>query len=486
MSKLYLLYKEWRIPIILHAILVLLAHFLWALLLFLFLPFVFSFQLVKFITHLLARYIDKCQPVCLHEIPFILHYDNEPYWIVTLMKINGKLRVEEFCELFRTRILEREPDLVVRKLKQYLTSSFYTYVWKSVEDFKLEDQIVSYDHLLAGTKDELKTIFLNLTQERLPPSRPLWKVLVCNTSDGAHTYLFFSFHHILGDGFSLQIFGMNIFDKKPIAPLLQQSADVLRNPFQRIIYGLITWPLVLTTVAFSRTYDHPFRPKTFQDGRCVAWARSSFDLVKKIKNRTGTTVNDVFLAALSGAFTKYLGNRMIPNLPIFISFNARSYQDRLKKNNPLENNSGGTFLSLPVGKLPIETLNTIHKRTQILKNSSDGHIFHFIFGSVFGLLPNFLGRLCTHTLQQHCCTLFSNVPGPSEVLTLNGLEVDSIIPTPPLMCGLGISVALFTYNTDVFIGILSHKSVLPDPERLVSLFVEEISELHSTFKVKTN
>lgn len=487
MAKLYLRYKNSQIPIFLHAFFALLAYLVWALLVIFLLPLFLTVQVVKMVNLWLARLSNKCQPLCLSDIPFMLDRETDPYLIVTVMKLNGNLEIEKFRSLFQTRILDRYSKVsALKKLKQYITCSFNTYVWMSVDKFNLEENIVLHDSLLTGTEDELKAIFIKLTQERFSPSRPLWKVVVCNTKNSANTYLFSSFHHVLGDGFSLNTLVMKIFDNEPAAPQFRKSGGVMSDIYQRVLLGVMTGPLVLATVLFSGWYNHPFAEKNKEEGRCVAWANGRFDLIKDIKNITKTTVNDVFLTLLSGALTKYLGEKTSSDLPIVISFNSRSYQDLLKTHQTLGNNSSGAFFGLPLGKSPSETLKTIHARTIVLKNSSDGHTFGFIFSKVIGLLPACLGRLAACSLKQHCSLLVTNMPGPTEPLTLHGLNVEYMVATPPLMYDLGISISLFTYNKEVFIAILSRKSVLPDPERLASLFVEQIDELHCTIKKKSH
>lgn len=484
MSKLYLKYKESEIPILFHILLCLAAYILWIILVSIILPLFMIYQIYNILGSIFARFFDTGSPLCLEDIPFMLDCESNPYVIVGFMKINGNLAAERVSDLFRERILDKiDCSPAFNKLKKYVTSSYSQFVWKNDENFDLGNYIVKYPETIEGTREEVNEIFLKMTKKQMVEKKSPWKMHIVNTIDQKSTYVFSTIHHSVGDGFSLHAIFSYLFDNKPANVPLPPNKGIMANFIHRIFNGIMTGPLAVTTVLFSRYYDNPFYVRDYmsKSNRKFSWATCPLSLVKDIKNNfPKTTVNDIFLTCLSTSLKRYFSeNEMeIDELPIVISFNSRSPKDMADPYQTLKNSSGGTFVSLPMNQNLLKTLEIVVKRTKILKSSSDGHTLSFIFSKIIGLLPTYFGKIAAKSLREHCSLLVSNVAGPSNVLLIDNHEVECFISTPPLMYDLGVSMTLYTYNNTVYISILSVKKVLPDPDKLASLFVEEIEKMH--------
>lgn len=195
----------------------------------------------------------------------------------------------------------------------------------------------------------------------------------------------------------------------------------------------------------------------------------------------GATINDVVTGCLAGAVRRYLIStygKCTEDVQIAVSINTRPPSLLLKDNIPLENNSTGVLLSLPVkAQTVLERVEESKKRMDVIKNSSDFLVFRFIFNYVIANLPEFLCRITVNSLSKHSCLIMSNVPGPLNKMVIGGDEVESIMIWPPLVGGTGMSMAIFSYADTIRLNVKVDTSIFPDPQVLTSNFQKEIDEL---------
>ena len=191
---------------------------------------------------------------------------------------------------------------------------------------------------------------------------------------------------------------------------------------------------------------------------------------------------------LAGALRKYIKTtigKCSEDIQIAVSINTRPPSMLLQENLPLENNSTGVILKLPVtGETIVERIEESKKRMDAIKNSSDFLVFGFIFNHVLANLPEFLGRITVNSLNRHSCLIMSNVPGPLNKMIIGGNEVESIMVWPPLIGGTGMSTAIFSYADTLRLNIKADTSVFPNPKLLADYFQMEINELFEIYAKK--
>ncbi len=116
----------------------------------------------------------------------------------------------------------------------------------------------------------------------------------------------------------------------------------------------------------------------------VAWsAPIPLDQVKAVGHATGTTVNDVVLAAVAGALGRYLRVRGSPvdELTAIVPFNLRPLDQPLPPD--LGNRFGLVFLQLPVGLEDRERrLDEVHRRMEEIKHSPEGAISYGVLDAI--------------------------------------------------------------------------------------------------------
>ncbi len=86
-----------------------------------------------------------------------------------------------------------------------------------------------------------------------------------------------------------------------------------------------------------------------------------------------------------------------------------------------------------------------------------------------------LARFGAHTDGYNL--IVSNVPGPALPVYLGGARMRAIHPVPPLLPQQGVSVALFSYDGGLYVGVSADWDALPDLHDLVAALDAEFEEL---------
>ena len=69
------------------------------------------------------------------------------------------------------------------------------------------------------------------------------------------------------------------------------------------------------------------------------------------------------------------------------------------------------------------------------------------------------------------------MPGPRHQVYFAGAPLTQLMFWVPQSGRLGIGVSIFSYNDEVLVGVATDKGLIPDPERIVALFHEEVNAL---------
>ena len=73
----------------------------------------------------------------------------------------------------------------------------------------------------------------------------------------------------------------------------------------------------------------------------------------------------------------------------------------------------------------------------------------------------------------------TNVVGPGTQLYLGRTAIDTIIGWVPNFGPAGLGVSFFSYNENVRLGVATDQGLVPNPEKIVNYFLEEISILNT-------
>jgi WS/DGAT/MGAT family acyltransferase len=208
-------------------------------------------------------------------------------------------------------------------------------------------------------------------------------------------------------------------------------------------------------------------------------ARPLEDL-KLIKQRFGTTVNDVLLSASAGALRGLLEHRHEPlqdvkaMVPVSIDDGAQARLDE-----QWGNRIAFLFLVLPCEETdPVWRLREIHVAMRQRKLGGEPEGSGAVLDAL-GYAPRTLRRAVSRMLAsaQVSNLTISNIPGPQIPLYLMGCEVTHAYPAVPLTNGHGISIGMTTVGGQACFGVYAQAELADDAELIARGIDEAIEEL---------
>jgi WS/DGAT/MGAT family acyltransferase len=191
-----------------------------------------------------------------------------------------------------------------------------------------------------------------------------------------------------------------------------------------------------------------------------------------VKRATGTTVNDVILAVVAGGMRRWLlarDSELPDELRVFCPVSVREPGERYS----LGNRVSGILVDLPLGSMPeLTRLARISASTGDLKRSKQAvaaesmtalsewapATLHAV-GARLASRPELSG-------QAGLNMVVTNVPGPQVPFYTGGARMLEVWPLVPTYHGVGLTLAVFSYDGRVHFGLNADRDLVPDLERL--------------------
>lgn len=429
---------------------------------------------------------------------------HNPMVVASITEFEDVADPEALAHAFVDRLLAQ------RRFRQRVIETGDGYAW--VEDdalhlgyhvqFRRLGGMASDAQLRAGVAAELA--------HSLDRALPLWRICLFQGRKGKVTLLFRA-HHAIADGVALMRGFAQMCDgvsqargdaprAAPASPhgplggiihrlesvnalienLTEFVADDLRHPGQ---FTRQVDEVRRTFLAVSRVFllpdNNPARFRVAPAGkRAVAWTSSlSFPAVRRLAHAQGVTINDVFLAALAGAFGRYLrrlDGRIAEdqNLRVSVPVNLRAPDDGTPGNS-----FGLVLADLPVGlEGPHARLDVIAERMALLKKSPEARAT-FASLAAAGHLPPAAERQLVNFIGGKAAAVVSNLPGPRHEACLGGARVTNMVFWPPQTGGVGIGVSFLSYAGRVTVGVSADTAQVPHPQQLIDDFCAELKDM---------
>jgi diacylglycerol O-acyltransferase len=388
--------------------------------------------------------------------------------------------------------------------------------WEDDPDFDLSYHLQRASLPPPGDQGVLQELASFLASMQLDFSRPLWQFhLVEEYGDGCA--LICRLHHCIGDGLALVHVLLSLTEtepdtawpigepeaprrrrRRPVGRLCRPATSVLRTTGQvtrsliREGCGTVANPSRLLdaarigargTKSLARLLLLLPDARTAYKGpldvpKRVAWsAPIPLQDVKAAGKELGGTLNDLLLAATSGALRRYLEGRGDPvdglNFRAVVPVNLR----KPGTEHELGNKFGLVFLSLPVGIAdPIERLGELKRRMDALKDSLEAPVAFGILNTI-GMAPEVIQDVVVSIFGLKGTAVMTNVIGPKELIYLAGAPLESLMFWVPQSGHLGMGVSIMSYNSQVQLGVMTDAGLVPDPEAIVAGFEAEFREL---------
>ena len=338
----------------------------------------------------------------------------------------------------------------------------------------------------------------------LDRSRPLWQIHLIE-GQGEQTAIFVRLHHALADGIALTRVLLSITDaaadidvpdpdfdpvpsRDPAAPRASVRS-VVSHGWSRLLDAPVL-PLLVALPRLVRQTGRVLRkilmtrdPSTVLSGSAgvakkVVWSEPvSLERVKRVGRATGTTVNDVLVAALAGAVRRYQveqGGAAV-DLPTMVPVNLRPLDQPLPAS--LGNRFAVVLLTLPSGlSTPFARLAETKRRMDAIKASPEAVITFGLINGI-GLTGRRVSRLLVRFFSRTAGGVTTNVPGPTEHRYLAGTRITGLLGWVPGSGDQTLGTCIFTYAGSVRIGFKTDARVIPEPGRIVRAFHSELEAL---------
>jgi diacylglycerol O-acyltransferase len=217
--------------------------------------------------------------------------------------------------------------------------------------------------------------------------------------------------------------------------------------------------------------------------RKFCWTEFPLDLVKKIRDTAGGTVNDVILTVVTRAVARYIELHGEPVKGRFLRVVCPVNSRRDDKGESLGNQISFLPVALPLDiKSPVRMLQAVAARTEIMKNARVAHLVALL-ASWLGAAPPplqalFWGRIPQINLPMPLFNMIcTNVPGSPSALYAEGRKMIASYPHVPTGYELGVNCAVQSYDGKFFCGLTADADVVPDVGRLRDLIQASFREV---------
>ena len=224
--------------------------------------------------------------------------------------------------------------------------------------------------------------------------------------------------------------------------------------------------------------DTPLNREIGPNRRLVSVHRELGEL-KAIGESLGGTVNDVVLAAVTGALRNWLRSRQVRTegleLQALVPVSLRGAHERGALGNRLTAMRG----TLPVGiEEPVARLRAVRATMDELKDSKQA-LGVEILAALENVVPPAILALASrlHFSSRFFNLLVTNVPGPGFPLYLRGRELLDVVPIALLPREHALAVAVVSYHGLITFGLLGDRDALPDLDGIGDALDAALDEL---------
>ena len=418
---------------------------------------------------------------------------------------------EEFCRHISSRLH------LVPRYRQKLTFPRYQMgrpLWIDDPSFNIDYHVRHTALPKPGSIEKLRLLCGRIFSQRLDRTKPLWEIWMVEGLEDGRFALINKTHHSLVDGVSGVDLTTVLFDldrepaemPKPdgewtpgpepsdVELVAKGAGEYLRTPLQltRRALGAATAPRRTARklretaegageVLWGTLSRAPECPLNVPIGthRRITWVDADLGELKEIKNSLGGTVNDVFLAIVSGALNRWMRSRGVRTEGLELR-GAVPVSVRAED----EGSDLGNQITIMIGRLPtylndpVERLRRCSEGMKDLKESKQAMGAEAIARIEDLAPPNLLARSSRlHFSTRLYNLLVTNVPGPQFPLYILGRQLEEMVPVAFLAPNQALAVAIFSYNGGVKIGLIGDYDSMPDLGELAERVTESTAEL---------
>jgi diacylglycerol O-acyltransferase len=405
--------------------------------------------------------------------------------------------------------------------------------WIEDPAFDLDFHVRHLSLAPPGRVDQLGEQISRIVGRPMDRSRPLWEVYVIEGLESGRWALLTKYHHATIDGASGVVMMMLMHDREPDAPPPEESppwtpeqpppdlellrralANLTRNPIKAMRTGLRIAGGVAESVginsvgtaarqagaAIRRIVNPGDRPRValpISAAPPTPWNRSitahrrfamrsaALSNLKRLKDATGGTLNDVVMAISAGALREYLlRHDALPDRPLraMVPVSIRTGDEE----ETWTNRVSGLIVDLPTDcDDPIERVQRCRaamdagkRQFELVPAEALVDMTQYASPVVATSAIRLASQLrLANRLTMPINVVISNVPGPREPLYFSGARLEQYIPVSTITEGMGLNITVHSYLDELTWGLISCRELVPDLWDMADLHVAEVERL---------
>jgi WS/DGAT/MGAT family acyltransferase len=211
---------------------------------------------------------------------------------------------------------------------------------------------------------------------------------------------------------------------------------------------------------------------------------TSLNNVKRLKEATGGTVNDIILAICAGGLRRYLlAHDALPDKPLraMVPVSVRTGDE----DDPWTNRVSSIVIDLPTDcDDPLErvarcrdAMVAAKERLQLVPASQLMDITEFSTPVLATAALRLMSRLNLADKMAPFNLLISNVPGSRQPLYFAGAKMCHTFPVSIVAEGQGLNITVASYLDRLDFGFIVDRELVPDVWDLADMHIEEIGRL---------
>lgn len=431
---------------------------------------------------------------------------------------NGKVRFKDILAHFDVRM--RENPFFRRRLIEPPLNIDRPY-WIDTADFDVEFHVRHIALPEPGDWRQLMIQVARLHARPLDRNRPLWEIYVIGGLDNIPGLpngcfaLFYKMHHAAVDGMAgLHIISEmhtqvpelvtctenpkpTVIDREPglaeigsraivnqgkrniaLSGLAANSAVKLAKATSNIVFGAQPFGEMISELSPAPETRFGVKVSPHRTVEGIGLPLDSFIAIRrKVK---GVTINDIFVAVVSGAMRRYLlEHDELPekSLATLMPVSLRAHAS-----------AGGNDVGVATMSLhtdvegPIARLKACHSSASSQKNN-EGALSQELPVLIENLPPSMTSWLFQRMVGS-MNTVVSNVRGPDQSQFLAGAELQRIYPISITSDYIGINHTAISYGGFMWLGVVACRDVLPDPDFYAECVRSSFNELLTALKLK--
>lgn len=364
---------------------------------------------------------------------------------------------EDFRRHLTELIARRAPDLPLL-CHDFLPRRGSRPLWRVTRDIDPRQHL----RCRRAHPDQREEVMAEFFTEPLRTDRPLWEMLLLRDTGGQRTHLLAKVHHALGDGLAIT---------NSLLALLQDDT-VDRTRFLRHPDAAPRWrrtgQFVRGLVSLARAGR---APQSGLEGassphRTITWAKLPLAEIRQYAHRQRLTSTTVLIGTVAEALHRYLDRHggTVADQRFRVMVPRMAAGGKSLANAPPGNRTVAVAVDLPVGPMaPRQRLSEVAARLERSKAANQAVAAGGVLAAL-GRLPAPLHAWAARRVYQRRFFngIVSILPGAHRPPRVAGAELTKVFPVIPLADGVGVGVAVITWNGMVGFGVTADSALVPD------------------------